>query len=105
MAFDAEKALRQVLWEEHGFRFHHGDGGEMQCSVCVADFEQDPLEKLWQLRSDCMMDLVRKDAVKVALSQDPILSAMAKAAGMTPEEMAEGVQSLLDNAATKPKGR
>lgn len=38
-----ERALRRVLWQQHGHLGLYGDDGEMQCSECRADYLRDPL--------------------------------------------------------------
>ena len=53
-AEDSIRETRQALWVGHGHDGLYGDDGEMQCSVCRADYKRDPLP-----------DLVRK-ALKAA---------------------------------------
>lgn len=43
-----EADLRREWWGNHGHDFYalYGDDGEMQCSLCPADFKRQPLNEL-----------------------------------------------------------
>ncbi len=41
-----ELRVREFLWLIHGHDGLYGDDGEMQCSICRADYKRDPLEQL-----------------------------------------------------------
>lgn len=40
------RALRVLLWREHGCQGKYGDDGELQCSRCMIDFKRDSIEQI-----------------------------------------------------------
>lgn len=43
---EVDRMLRLEWWLNHGHRGLYGDDGEMQCSMCPADFKRQPLSEL-----------------------------------------------------------
>ncbi len=64
----SESEHRMELWLGHGHIGLYGDDGEMQCSLCRADYKRDPLPELERKASEAAQVAEAKAAMDYAIA-------------------------------------